>query len=219
MHTEVLRPELLELINELMDWKPIENFALVGGTSLALRSGYRESVDIDLFCHPGFNIDSLRNSLLYNYPEFMLTSVSNVGLFGSYRGIKVDLVHHPQHWLEPFENNDGIRLVSLADLAAMKVNAVIDRGSKKDFSDLLYLHQQGIPLTQSIDFFIQKYSKDLMFAAIRSLNFFNDTDEEFDPLYRNGWTWDYVRSEMTALGAQLTSHHPGQSQLKGPSGG
>jgi Nucleotidyl transferase AbiEii toxin, Type IV TA system len=204
MHPEAVRPELWTLLNRLMAWPPLAPFALAGGTSLALRSGYRDSVDIDLFCHPGFEVESLRGELTGAFPGYALTSVNGAGLFGFLNQIKVDFLKHHQPWLEPFDAVEGIRLVSLADLAAMKINAVMGRGSKKDFSDLLFLHQQGLSLAHSVKLFTRKYSPDLLFAAIRSLNYFGDTEGEFDPLYRNGWTWDSVRAQMAALGAGLT---------------
>ncbi len=204
MHPEAVRPELQVLLNELMAWPPLAPFVLAGGTSLALRSGYRDSVDLDLCCHPGFDVEALRADLEASYPEFALTSVSGAGLFGSIQGIKVDFLYHRQPWLEPFDVIDGVRLVSLADLAAMKVNAVMGRGSKKDFSDLLYLHQQGLSLKQAVQLFIRKYSPDLLFSAIRSLNYFGDTEGEFDPRYLNGWKWNEVRTQMADLATGLT---------------
>ncbi len=211
MHLDVVRPELWSLLRELMAWPPLNDFVLVGGTSLALRSGYRESVDLDLFCHPDFDLELLRDQLQASFPDFSLTSASPAGLFSTFGGVKVDFVKHRQPWLSPCDELDGLRLVALDDLAAMKVNAVMGRGSKKDFSDLLYLNDNGLPLAYAVGHFAKKYSNDTVFSAIRSLNYFGETDGEFDPLYRNGWTWPLVRQRMSGLAAALT--HP-DSRLK-----
>jgi len=208
MRPEILRPELWQVLQRLMAWKHLDEFILVGGTSLALRSGYRESVDIDLFCHPSFDQERIRDLLLDAFPGISLTSVSAAGLFASYQGVKIDLVKHRQPWLASHDAAQGIRLVSLEDLAAMKVNAVMGRGSKKDFSDLLYLHDNGLSLATAVGHFTRKYSKDLLFSAIRSLNYFGDSEGEFDPSYRNGWTWPLVRSRMVRLGAELSRNFP-----------
>ena len=85
----------------------------------------------------------------------------------------------------------------------MKVNAVTNRGSKKDFSDLLLLHENGIPLAASLDFFSTKYGPAGRFLAIRSLNWFADADEEPDPLYLNGWTWPEVYQRMASFAKAL----------------
>lgn len=49
LQTQTVVPDLLELLNKLMHEKLFSPFNLVGGTSLALQLGHRNSVDIDLF--------------------------------------------------------------------------------------------------------------------------------------------------------------------------
>ena len=49
LQTETVSPELLELLNKIMNDNFFLNFILVGGTSLALQLGHRNSVDIDMF--------------------------------------------------------------------------------------------------------------------------------------------------------------------------
>ena len=84
----------------------------------------------------------------------------------------------------------------------MKMNAVAGRGSKKDFSDLLFLHGKGIALLDSVENYRAKYGEGGLFAALRSLTYFEDARDEPDPRYRNGWTWDYVLESMSALGRE-----------------
>lgn len=175
-----------------------------GGTSLALRSGCRDSVDLDLFCYADSDLELLRDELVVSVPDYSLNSMSSAGIFGAFRGVKVDFVKHRQPWLSRTDEFDGIRLVPLSDLAAMKVNAVMGRGSKKNISDLLYLHDNGVPLVEALGHFARKYSKEQVFPAVRSLNCFGDTDRESDPPYRNGWTWPVVRQRMAGLAAELT---------------
>lgn len=43
---------------------------------------------------------------------------------------------HQYPYINPIETIDGIRLVSLADVVAMKLNAVTQRGAKKIFGIL-----------------------------------------------------------------------------------
>ncbi len=49
LQTQTTSPELLELLKKLMNDDFFKNFILVGGTSLALQLGNRNSIDIDLF--------------------------------------------------------------------------------------------------------------------------------------------------------------------------
>jgi len=208
IHTNSVKPELLALLKRFMAEQDFREFVLVGGTSIGLRFGYRESDDIDLFCYPDFDQLWLRDVLEVSFAGIRITSLSRAGVFANMGGVKVDFVKHPQPWLKPHDSFDGVRLASLEDVTAMKINAVMGRGSKKDFSDLLFLHKNGLPLSQSLQNFTRKYGNDLLFAAIRSLGYFDDTHGTADPLYLNGWTWDEVKREMTVLAKQSAKGVP-----------
>lgn len=131
-----------------------------------------------------------------------LESLSKTALGGG-TSLKIDILLHAYPLLGEYSWLDSVRCVSLPDMAAMKVNAVTNRGSKKDFSDLLLLYDNGISLTKSLQFFCAKYGTAGKFLAIRSLNWFEDADAEPDPMYLNGWTWAYVRERMMKLAEQL----------------
>ena len=49
LQTQTVSPELLELLKFIMKSEVFSDFILVGGTSLALQIGHRNSVDIDMF--------------------------------------------------------------------------------------------------------------------------------------------------------------------------
>ena len=91
----------------------------------------------------------------------------------------------------------------MRDISAMKINAISGRGSKKGFSDLLFLHEHGLPLSTSMDNYLAKYGDDALFPALKSLTYFGDADGEPDPRYRNGWEWEQVRVKIEKLGARL----------------
>lgn len=47
LQTQTVSPKLLELLKAIMSEKTFSDFALAGGTSLALQIGHRNSVDVD----------------------------------------------------------------------------------------------------------------------------------------------------------------------------
>ena len=49
LQTQTVVPELMELLRKLMKVEEFSNFYLVGGTSLSLQIGHRNSINIDLF--------------------------------------------------------------------------------------------------------------------------------------------------------------------------
>ena len=203
LHLESVSPELLETLQDLMDIELLAPAALGGGTSLALTFGHRKSIDIDLFLTESFDSLLLQDSLAQRFPQLSVTNRTTGSLSGMVGPVKLDILRHSYRLLAEYTQTESLRLISLPDMAAMKVNAVTNRGSKKDFSDLLLLHENGLSLAESLDFFCAKYGPAGRFLAIRSLNWFGDTEAEPDPIYLNGWTWPLVRQRMATLAQAL----------------
>jgi len=202
-HPESVSPELLETLFALSTLESLSKAALGGGTSLALVFGHRKSIDIDLFLTEPFNSIKLQESLVRRFSDFSVTNRTAGSLSAVTGAVKIDILLHSYPLIGEYSWIDSVRCVSLPDMAAMKVNAVTNRGSKKDFSDLLLLHENGISLTEALQFFCAKYGTAGKFLAIRSLNWLEDADAEPDPLYLNGWTWASVRERMTELAERL----------------
>ena len=203
IHPESVSPALFSTLVKLYQIDELKNAALGGGTSLALRFGHRKSIDIDLFFTKPFNSLLVQESLMYHFDQFSVTNRTPGSLSGNLDTVKLDILLHSYPLLNKYTHEEELVLVSLPDMAAMKINAVTNRGSKKDFSDLLLLHENGIPLPQALEFFCNKYGSTGRFLAIRSLNWFDDAEAEPDPIYLNGWTWTYVQQQMATLGQSL----------------
>jgi len=202
-HPESVSPELLERLFLLAKMECLRDAALGGGTSLALVFGHRRSIDIDFFLTDPFDSLVLQEALALRFNDFSLMNRTIGCLSATIDSIKVDILLHAYPIIGESSILGGVRILSLPDLAAMKINAVTNRGSKKDFSDLLLLHESGIPLADALDYFCQKYGPAGRFLAIRSLNWFEDAEQEPDPVYLNGWTWGLVRQRMTRLAKGL----------------
>ena len=78
-------------------------------------------------------------------------------------------------WLGASLQVDGLTLATPPDIAAMKVNAIEGRGSKKDFIDLYYLLQH-YTLHEILGFYKQKYPEHSVFRALMSMSYFDDAD-------------------------------------------
>lgn len=146
LHFETVTPRLRDILEDMMSVNTFEPFGLAGGTSLSLRLGHRMSVDIDLFTNVEYNSldfkryeDYLSSRFLY----FECVDTTGITALGKtyYVGeseddnVKVDMFYH-NDFSDPFETIDGIRLLSLDDVAAMKTDVVRRKGRKKDFWDL-----------------------------------------------------------------------------------
>lgn len=202
-HPESVSPELLDTLFKLASMESLNEAALGGGTSLALVFGHRKSIDIDLFLTDAFDSIQLQESMAQRFSDISVMNRTPGSLSVVAGAVKIDILLHSYPVLRGYSTLDGVRCLSLPDMAAMKINAVTNRGSKKDFSDLLLLHENGIPLPAALDFFCEKYGPAGRFLAIRSLAWFKDAEEEPDPVYLNGWRWPEVRERMERLAELL----------------
>ena len=139
LQTQTVDRSTLGLLKDLMDMPELKQFALVGGTNLSLRLGHRLSIDLDLFTNEPFNTEGLARALTTQFPNTTIASRSETMLFAYINEVKIDMVLLPYPYIEPVEDYDGIRLVSLSDIVAMKMSAIARRGVKKDFWDVAEL--------------------------------------------------------------------------------
>jgi predicted nucleotidyltransferase component of viral defense system len=106
--------------------------------------------------------------------------------------IKIDLMTHKYPLLEPLVKMNSVRVAHLKDIAAMKINAIASRGSKKDFWDFAAL-LDFFPAEDMLSFFQAKYSHANVWHAEKSLSYFDDADLEPDPNYITGKTWEEIK--------------------------
>lgn len=188
-----IAPNTLELLRHLTQEPFLKECRLVGGTALALQYGHRSSIDLDFF--GAFDIDGDEMlKILKNYGNVERQKNStNIRIF-DINGVKVDIVNYSIYpWLEDPVEEEGLRLASPKDIAAMKINAIEGRGSKKDFIDVYYLLQH-FSLEEILDFYVQKYPNYSMYRALMSLTYFVDA-EKFDmPTMFMDFDWEECKS-------------------------
>ncbi len=196
LHTATVESRTLGLLKRLMAEPDLAPFNLVGGTALSLRIGHRQSYDLDLFGYPdALNIPMI-SSLLLDYGTFEVQTASK-NIFSAWvDGIKVDFVRYQYQLLQPVSIEDGIRLVSLEDIAAMKLAAVTGRGRKRDFSDIYFLLNH-FALPEMIDLYLKKYPDSNRFLLIKSLDYFEDAAEDSDPVFLQKADWPSIKKTIS----------------------
>ena len=195
LQTQTVVPELMELLRKLMKEESFSNYYLVGGTSLALQMGHRNSIDIDLFGRQEIDSDLFIN-LLNNFGKTEVQKSSKNILITDVAGIKVDFVNYQYNILEEPLLIEGIRMLSKKDIAAMKLNAIAGRGSKKDFIDLYFL-LQDFSLKQMLDFYIKKYFDGSEFMVLKSLSYFEEADFQPQPKMFLDFNWETCKQKIT----------------------
>ena len=158
LQKQAVEPRTFSLLKELMALPCLADGALVGGTALALMFGHRLSVDLDIFLSKKPDWELIQNELAKSFGkrfEFEKKPIS-IGIFAFIDNIKVDIVCYPHPLLETLYHEEGIRMYAEPDIAAMKINAILGRGKKKDFWDMAEL-LSNYTLGEIIDFYQNKF--------------------------------------------------------------
>jgi predicted nucleotidyltransferase component of viral defense system len=185
----------LELLKAISTQPEVKELRLVGGTALALQYGHRQSVDLDFFGRLPEDKDELIDVVrrvgdvtVLNRSKSILQMVVNQ--------VKVDFVDYSRYpWIDEPILGDGFVLASDKDIAAMKINAIMGRGTRKDFIDL-YVLLQHYSLTQIMDFYRQKYPEFSEYRALLSMTYFDDAEMQDMPLMFIKTPWESMKTSI-----------------------
>jgi hypothetical protein len=199
LHTEAVEPGTFSLLKELMELPSLQTFSLVGGTALSLRYGHRSSIDLDLFFHEKFDQPQIVRSLEEAFQQRFVykQQQTQFGIFCFIDDVKVDIVYFPHLLISAIEKEDDVRFYSNADIAAMKIQAILGRGKKKDFWDLYELLQH-YSLQQIMDWHKQKYPSQMLAISIpHAITYFVDANESETPVSFKKQTWEGVKKGIS----------------------
>jgi hypothetical protein len=197
LQKEAIEPRTLQLLKVLQADSMFAQFHLAGGTGLALQLGHRLSVDLELFSLAPFDSGFYLEYLEKNY-QFALDYSAISTLKGSIDGVKVDFIAHTYNLILPVLETEQIRIYSLADIAAMKVNAIAGNGTRsKDFVDMYFL-LEVYSVHQILGFYQNKYNDRNVFHALKSLNYFDEVDLSDWPVIISNkkFTWNTVKTTI-----------------------
>ena len=193
-----IEPHTMELLKKLTANPLLRELRLVGGTALALQYGHRMSIDLDFFGKIEIDKEELKDSLRENGEFSVINETRNIHQY-LIDGVKVDIVNYNYPWIDDSIEEDGLCLASPKDIAAMKINAIEGRGTKKDFIDIAELLKH-YSLKELLDFHTQKYSDATTFRAMLSLSYFDDAEKQPMPTMFISETWEQMKQNIkTAL--------------------
>ncbi|WP_262891050.1 nucleotidyl transferase AbiEii/AbiGii toxin family protein [Flavobacterium kayseriense] len=183
------------------------NFRLVGGTALSLQIGHRESIDIDLFSdseYGALDFNSIENYLQENfqYVDFLNTipAMGKSYFIGENKENTVKLdIYYTDTYIQHYVEVDGIRMATIEEIIAMKIDVVQRGGRKKDFWDLHDL-LESYDISQMLDLHKQRYpyshDKDLI---IKNFTSFEQADEDFNPICCKGKYWEFIKEDFEEI--------------------
>ncbi|NLX90867.1 MAG: nucleotidyl transferase AbiEii/AbiGii toxin family protein [Firmicutes bacterium] len=190
MYANVLSRERIDLLARLNGYNILQGLYLAGGTAAALQLGHRKSEDFDFFS-PHLSPENLANSLSAHEP-FEISSITAGSLHGFINNVKISFLLYPYPLIFPTQTFLNITLADIKDIALMKIVAIANRGTKKDFVDLYFICKACIPLEELLfNFFPKKYSSQRysLYHIFRSLQFFEDAEKSppLDMLHNVDW--------------------------------
>jgi len=175
LHKEAVDQSTLDLLNQLQQKEYLKGFYLVGGTALALKMGHRKSVDLDLFSNFSFDAGQLLENLSTDFSYTLFFSANNT-LKGSINQVQVDILAHRYPLVADPIAIENIKMLSIEDIAAMKLNAIsVSDQRVKDFIDIYFL-LEIYSIEEMIGFYKKKYLQYNEANVLKSLCWFEDVD-------------------------------------------
>lgn len=166
----------LELLGQ-QNW--LKQFYLAGGTACALYFGHRISFDLDFFSTESFDSNKIVSDL-QKLGDLKIDTLADDTFLGVFNNVKISFFQYKYPSIGQFSEYKNIKLASIEDLVAMKIDALQSRGSKRDFIDLYtLLTHNNWTISEAIGFFKDKFKSvnyNIQHVTM-SLIYFDDADK------------------------------------------
>jgi len=178
MHYGILdenRKKLLTLFDAFKN-----DFYLAGGTGLALQIGHRDSADFDFFTARAFDTAKLSQKVERIFSGYILRKVQEEEGTLTYivgDNAKLSFFHYPYQLLFSVVEEPFLKIASLADIAAMKIAAIVSRATMKDYVDIYFLFNH-FSFEDMLSFIRTKFPSLDENLIRKSMVYFDDVTEE-----------------------------------------
>lgn len=199
LHPEILTPAQLGMAAGLGTVASRFGYYLAGGTAIALHRGHRRSEDFDWFVPaPGPPSSAVVSAIEEAGLDLDVDDLSTGTLLGRIQGVKVSFFDCPYPLIEPaIDWTDAhARLASVRDLGAMKLLAIAQRGSRKDFVDVYELLCSGGDLKTMLTDFQAKFGVTETISVKRGLVYFDDAEREPTPEMLAPLSWAGLKARI-----------------------
>jgi hypothetical protein len=194
LREETVEPGTLGLLKQMVALPEMKQYRLGGGTALSLLYGHRKSIDLDFFTDQPHNLDVLIPILEKNFGRVIPINERFKAIYQcEIQNIKVDLVSVTDSFSNPIQLINNIPFADTKDLIALKLNAVKGRGVKKDFWDLAKLLEY-YSFKELFQFYHDRYPYDDTMSIMRCVVYFNDAENNPEPIALDGMTWKKVKN-------------------------
>jgi len=162
----------------LKDLSFLKDFYLAGGTALALQIEHRNSLDLDFYTQKKFDNQKLLQDLEKRFDNIKLIQNPADTLIVEINDISASFFHYPYSLIYPLVKLNGYPLLaSLNDIAAMKLVAIVQRATKRDFIDIYFLIKK-FGMEAILKMAEKKYPSFNAYLSLQALTFFEDIGKQ-----------------------------------------
>jgi len=178
IYLNILDKKRLEVLKRLGFTRELKMY-LAGGTALALQIGHRTSVDFDFYIPKNFKKGELKLHFKNNFKNYKIKILRDFDdtFEININGISLSCFYYPYKLIKKKVLVEGIEIADIEDITAMKLVAVSQRGTKRDFVDVYYLIKKfGLPKILKLT--DKKYPEFDVYCGLRGLMYFDDADND-----------------------------------------
>lgn len=178
---------------------------LAGGTALSLQLGHRLSLDLDFFTQEVFEELTIENKLK-ELGDFDRERVNWRTVLGTFGQTKFSYFYYEYPLVVETILFENVQLAQPPDIAAMKLQAISDRGARRDFVDM-YFMKDLFTLEQVFDWYDKKFGnvQERKYQLLKSLTYFEDAEVEPMPNMLMDVDWEVVKQYFETEGKRLAA--------------
>ena len=197
MFKEVLSEDAKNALGLLGQSGLLDAAYLAGGTALTLQLDHRYSYDLDFFTSKKFDERILIQEITELFSNFELERKDWGTILGYLGKTRFSIFFYKYPLLFKTHKFLNINIADIRDIAAMKIAAVADRGTRRDFIDLYYIFNQSkiITLEESLNLYDKKFKvlSQNKIHILKSLVYFDDADRDKSPKMIESVNWQKVK--------------------------
>ena len=197
MYWNIIDKDRYKLLKDIIETVTIPTYYMIGGTALSLQMELRESFDFD-FCVPTQFNNELLLEELGKIGEMKVKQNQSGTCDVILNGIQVSFFYYPNKIINELvkpQEMPKLKMVSILDIAIMKLVAIGGRGAKKDFFDLYnIINKCKISIKELAEGLIEKCGNKTNYVnIIMGLSYFEDAEQEILPKTFVEYNWEEIK--------------------------
>jgi len=166
---QLLTPFQQQIVKAISKSSLQDHFYLTGGTALAVfYLHHRYSLDLDFFTADPAAVSRVP-AVLEGIAQKINAQVTFTRTLGTYlqcffrnadgERVQIDFAQDSPYRLQPLQENEemGIQVENLLDIACNKLSALFDRAEPKDFVDIFFICREVLPFDELVEKTKQKH--------------------------------------------------------------